>query len=656
MIGRPVTCLLHFWLGSCSLLAPLAWAQTAGQPAPLSNGALASDYQDRIISDLPPQSDDPPQPPYDATGLPRYLRLETRIGTRPFAANEGSPRASFSAFGLIETPNHGALSLDGNYSADNRDGTLTVRQRGLPLAGGGNMNLEAGIVEQALPSLNRMPTRVVVPSSTLRGASVEWTSPAQGLQWVASTGQPGRLESLPSSGFSRFSGQRHRLGMQWQPSQDGGWGVSLQHERGDQVSEGLPLLGGTAGNRHASLLTMGGDQETWSWSANVMHSGAADDVRQSQGWWAEASHEAGLLRQTLGMYRLDPGLSWAGIAMANNLQGGFWRGLWRTRQWSVDTSLDVLRPVEGPGGTGYYGNLTGRLRLDRNNQIGGGLAIRDYRGQAWVSYADWRRTHDLGASGLRLELSDAEGGRRDERRLTLDQEWNVPLGWALNTSLGAAQARLDTAGPDLREDGWFAAASFSAPLGRQATVRGSLGTEQIRGAPDRHNANLSANWRVTPQWSLEAQYIRSTAGRVIPSLDPLAPPPDVVRVASRSFFIVLRYEHRAGSRQMPLGGGLEEGGGRVEGVVFFDANRNGAQEASEQGVPGVVVLLDNRWAVRTDEQGRFDFPLVSSGMRTVTVRNEGLPLPWSVAPEADTQVDVRLRGTTRISIPVQRDN
>jgi hypothetical protein len=69
----------------------------------------------------------------------------------------------------------------------------------------------------------------------------------------------------------------------------------------------------------------------------------------------------------------------------------------------------------------------------------------------------------------------------------------------------------------------------------------------------------------------------------------------------------------------------------------------------------VIVLLDNRWAIRTDEQGRFDFPLVSSGTREVTVRNEGLPLPWNVAPQADRQVEVRLRGTVRITIPVQRD-
>jgi hypothetical protein len=646
--------LLLCWLGLVAVPAPWAWAQT-GSASP-GNGALASEYEDRVIADLPPPADDPPQAAYDASGLPRFLRAELRLGTRPFTTDDRRVRASVSAFGLLETPNHGSLSFDGTYAEDNRDGTLTVRQRGLPLAGGSLLNLEAGIVDQALPSLNRTPSRVSVPSSTLRGASAEWISPAQGLQWVASTGQPGRLETLPASGFSRFGGQRHRIGLQWQPESDGGWGVALQHERGIRVADGLITPGAAPADRQGTQLTVAGSQGAWAWSAHALSGSASDDRGQQQGWWGEVSRDLGPLRHTIGLYRLEPGLSWAGLAMANNLQGGFWRGLWRTRQWSVDASLDVLQPIEGPGGTGHYGNLNGRMRLDRNNQIGAGLAVRDYRGQAWATYFDWRRTHDLGTSGWRLELSDTEGSRRDERRLSYDHEWNVPLGWALSTSVGAAQARLENTGTDRNEDSWFAAASFSAPLGRQASVRGSLGTEQVRGAPDRFNANLSANWRLTPQWSLEAQYIRSTAGRLIPSLDPLAPPPDVLRVASRSFFVMLRYEQRAGSRLTPLGGSLEEGGGRVEGVVFFDSNRNGRQEASEQGVPGVIVLLDNRWAVRTDEQGRFEFPLVAGGMRSVTVRNDGLPLPWSVPDDTDTQVDVRLRGTTRIAIPVQRDN
>ncbi|MBE0587749.1 MAG: hypothetical protein IH617_06870, partial [Hydrogenophaga sp.] len=120
------------------------------------------------------------------------------------------------------------------------------------------------------------------------------------------------------------------------------------------------------------------------------------------------------------------------------------------------------------------------------------------------------------------------------------------------------------------------------------------------------------------------------------------------------FYAVLRYELQAGSRSVPLGGRPSEGGGRIAGVVYFDANRSGTQEASETGAPGVTVYLDNRYAVRTDAQGRFEFPFVASGPRTVSVRNETLPLPWSVVDEGQAKVDVRLRETTQLSLPVQR--
>ncbi|MCY1367641.1 hypothetical protein D9M69_545850 [compost metagenome] len=119
---------------------------------------------------------------------------------------------------------------------------------------------------------------------------------------------------------------------------------------------------------------------------------------------------------------------------------------------------------------------------------------------------------------------------------------------------------------------------------------------------------------------------------------------------------MLRYELQAGSRSVPMGGKPSDGGGRIEGTVYFDANRSGTQEASESGVPGVTVYLDNRYAVRTDTQGRFEFPFVASGPRTVTVRNETLPLPWGVVDEGQAKVDVRLRETTRLSLPVQRSD
>lgn len=202
---------------------------------------------------------------------------------------------------------------------------------------------------------------------------------------------------------------------------------------------------------------------------------------------------------------------------------------------------------------------------------------------------------------------------------------------------------------------WAAALSLAAPLTPRAGLRASFDTEQRSGGQRQRSLSLGTSWRINTQWSLEGQANRNT-GRSQSglSLDPLAPPTTVVSTADRSFYAVLRYELQAGTRRAPLGGRPQEGGGRIQGTVYLDGNRSGTQEASETGAPGVTVSLDNRYATRTDAQGRFEFPFVAAGPRTITVRNETLPLPWSVVDEGQVKVDVRLRETVSLAIPVRR--
>ena len=144
--------------------------------------------------------------------------------------------------------------------------------------------------------------------------------------------------------------------------------------------------------------------------------------------------------------------------------------------------------------------------------------------------------------------------------------------------------------------------------------------------------------------------------REIVSIDPLAPPPDsnLLATNTRSFFLLLRYEDRAGSSIAPLGGPPKTGGGSIEGVVFLDANRSGTQEAGESTAAGVTVFLDGRYAVRTDSQGRFTFPFVAPGPRVITVLNETLPLPWETGDRRRTRIEVAVRETMRVAIPVVR--
>jgi hypothetical protein len=96
------------------------------------------------------------------------------------------------------------------------------------------------------------------------------------------------------------------------------------------------------------------------------------------------------------------------------------------------------------------------------------------------------------------------------------------------------------------------------------------------------------------------------------------------------------------------------GSGRINGVLFLDENDNGRLDASESGAANVVVLLNGRFAVRTDASGRFEFPTVVAGNHSLSVVPDNLPLAWNVPAEARFDVRVGVRGQAQVELPAQR--
>lgn len=435
-----------------------------------------------------------------------------------------------------------------------------------------------------------------------------------------------------------------------------GWTVAEQHERGRNILSAAPLVP-VPGDAQASLLALrhqSGDLYVQGHLFRSQNEGRASDA---QGYWLDTDWREGPRQHGVSLYRLDPGLNWAGLAMPSDVQGITLRSQWRSRQWSADGSYDLLKSVSGRTGDGHYVSGGVRRRLDRSQQISAGFSVRHFDGHAWTGYGDWRLQNDWGSSGLRLTLTG--GSRRQDpvRKITWDQEWLVPQGWALSSSLGLGRyASNDDGTPG--DSAGSAALSFTIPVSSMSSLRGSLGTERRSNGQRSHSMNLGGQWRLHRNWSAEINLTRHVGQYPVgPSLDPLAPViNDPLTSSSRSLYLVLRYDIQAGSRSVPLGGRPTEGGGTIEGIVYFDANRSGTQDASESGAPGVTVYLDNRYAVRTDARGRFQFPFVASGPRTVSVRNETLPLPWGVVGDGQSTVEVNLRETSQLSIPVQRSD
>lgn len=618
----------------------------------------ATPYVDRVIEGLAPLDEDDGLDSYDRSGWPRYLVLETRLGTLSFDASRRA-RVAYALDGLVETPNHGVLSVDGSITPQPRQQTLTLRQRDLPLPGGWFGQHDLGIATSPATGLAREPSRVMLPFTTLRGLRGEWTHAGKGLQFLAASGEPGQLTSQPASGFRGLGGRRLVAGAQWRSpgartDDPDGWSLAAQHERATGVRTTFgadPFAARTdADASHLALRREGPNQRH---QVQWLRSRTGADGPSATGAWIDSEWDEGPRQHGVSAYRLEPGLSWAAQAMPNDIEGVTLRSQWRTRQWSAEASVDRLRSVSGRTTPGGYAAGSARWRLDRDNQLNLGAALRRFDGNAWNSYADWRHNGDWGQSGLRLELAGGPNQQGPARTLSHDQEWAMPAGWALSTTLGVGRYAA-AAGND---GFWNAALALQASLTHGADLRGQFGTERRENGLRRHSLNLGGQWRLNQHWSLSGQYVH-TIGQVPlrRPIDPLAPvaTDTTLGTSDRSFLIVLRYEIDAGSRSVPLGGKPMAGGGRVEGIVYFDANASGTQDASETGVPGVTVTLDNRYAVRTDAQGRFSFPFVAAGPRTVSVRSDTLPLPWVAAEDGPARIDVRLRGTTTLGLAVQQ--
>ena len=97
--------------------------------------------------------------------------------------------------------------------------------------------------------------------------------------------------------------------------------------------------------------------------------------------------------------------------------------------------------------------------------------------------------------------------------------------------------------------------------------------------------------------------------------------------------------------------------GGVIGSVYLDDNGDGVRSASELAAANVTVLLDGRFAVRTDSLGNFEFPRVATGPHTLTVVPDNLPLPWFIdEPGGARQIEVHVRQATRVDVGARRQH
>lgn len=624
-----------------------AWGQPADSAKKAEEPGQSPDYEDRLIdagnlAPLPVDSDDAS---YNAEGWPRAWRVEAY--TSNFDQGGTITRENGLVLsGRLDTPDFGALTLDATLRSRPNSSIFTLWQRGLPFDGGWRANNGAGMLNTLGIDLSRSQYRFYLPTFPVAGVASEWLHNGN-FQFQASVGEPGLYEGLRLSGFSRLGGNLFTTGAQWVITPHWQAGFQMADAQGvKSVLEGSDLdariaarswYGGSAWQDGSTRL-----------QANLLDS-EANQGRHNLGVWLDGETRDGRYRHNYGLFRLDPDLFWGYVPITRDIQGGYYRINYQSQQWLWDAGLDSVNSLSGRGVDGVYGTGSIRYQVNRALGVGGGATVRQSVNNASAAYAFVDKQSRWGTTRVQFDVASEEATRHG-KQLTVDQTWPTQVGLRVSTSLSVGQDIGVGERINRRSFAVFGGTDLSNNLSLDGNVRvtSSSGSENTTGK----YANVSLNWRMNSHWSLSATYYDNrsedqnflTVASLIQAQAAAPVPRD------RAFFLVLRYEDHAGTLFAPLGGSPGSGAGSIIGYLYYDANNDGRRDASETGAVNVTVLLDGKFATRTDAQGKFEFPLVATGTHTITVVPDNLPLPYAVSGDGKREISVRTREISTIDI------
>lgn len=660
------------------LAAAVARAQTP-PPAPSADAP----YQDRYIAggSLTPDISSGDYTTSDPSGLARSIRIDAVAsmlrqegpGAAP-AVNENGvvadaqwDTASFGAWSADLGARTGGTqrSAAGNAYGD---ASFALHQRGMPFDDGWQLDNALGDLNTPLIDLARQQPRFLLTSAPMQGFDTEWRGPA-GLQLLAGGGEPGIYEGIKVPTFQTLGGTTGTLGAQWSPAPQ--WSVGAELAAARDVTlyyESLDNTATTATLPHFSsntgFLSAGWQEGSTRAQLNVID-GSVDGLGNAFGTWLDAAQTRGAFTNAFGLFHIDPNLAWGNQVITNDVQGGYYRLGYQTRRWVADIGVDEVRSVSGDGVSTTFVNADARYQLSRDVGIGGVANLRHSDSDnAWSLEGYVDDVNGLGTG--RLQLDYATDAQTSDASVTLQQSWNMHAGTRLSTSLSVDRSNGSAVTPALQSTlgqqstlvrlALYGGGDLSARLSLDGSVQWA---DAIAGhAAPATMADVSLIWQLAPGWSLFGTYYENRIGSWTPLVvtSPLAPatPTVVPAMGQRGVFLTIRYQAARGAHFAPLGGSPGAGAGRLTGVIYLDANENGRFDAGETGAANVTVILDGRFSTRTDANGRFDFPAVAAGHHVLRVQGDNLPLPWTLADEGRTEVEVGTRDRVDVNIGAVR--
>ncbi|HTC16254.1 MAG TPA: carboxypeptidase-like regulatory domain-containing protein [Steroidobacteraceae bacterium] len=662
------------WWLIAALCGPLH-AQSALAPA--APAAAAPAYQDHYIAGGTLTPDVSPGEFVNSdTGLFRSLRIDSVLSyIEPEGAN-APPATREDGFILDaqwDTAAYGAFSADGGVRLGSSDrpgvvdygtGSFSLHQRGMAFDDGWLADNALGDINTPLIDLAHLQPRFILSPGPMEGFDSVWHGPS-GLEIVAGGGEPGIFDGIKIPLFNALGGSTGTLGAQWSPAPQWAFGGELAAAR-DTPLYFQPALQNVPASVSSERIDSTTGYLTAAWQTGASRAqlnlidGSLDGNGNSAGAWLDAAHTSGAYTQSYGAFYIDPNLAWGNQLMTSNAEGGYYRVDFQSRRWLWDFDVDQVDTVSGPKSDITFVSADSRYQLTRDSGVGGVVNLRHGEGDdAWSVQGYVDRANALGTG--RGELDYAHDSQLSDYTATLQQTWKVSAGNRLATSLSIDRL-LSSSSATLQQDATIAridlygGGDLSAHLSVNATVQWAQALQGEAGTS--RSADVSFIYQLTRSWSLLADYYENRVGSwtQLVLTSPLAPPTAtaVPSAGERGVFLTVRYEAARGGHFMPLGGMPGGGAGRLTGVIYLDANENGRYDADETGAANVTVILDGRFSVRTDGNGRFVFPAVAAGHHVLTVQSDNLPLPWQLTNAGRTEVEVTTRGSTEVDIGALR--
>jgi hypothetical protein len=641
-------------------------------------------YEDRLIDggNLAVDSWAGDVPERNASGWPRSLRLDG-IYSQTTSNGRSSSNAGFGVSGMLYTPQYGAWTVDGVFNVQASDNSgiwygpagqpfqsgetsslLTVWQRDMPFDGGWRATNGLGMLNTPIMDLARLQPRWIVPTTPMVGASTEWRS-LLGVHLNAGIGEPGVYTGSYVPGFQRLGGRVATVGGQW--ALDRQWSLGAQYVGANDVTAaftpiypidtvGVPLP--TFSTRSGLLSANWQDGQARRIQVNYITSGNSV-TDNHQGAWVDALFVDGRYAHSFGLFYMGPELAWGNQTVGTNSRGGYYRINYASRQWLWDAYVDYSAPNDDnrlPALTYSSGSVRRQLTRDVGIGMGGSALISEIG--AWSAFAYVETQYPIVIN--RTQASTGQGQGRNEFAVSANQTWNVPAGTRLSTTIAGGRYSSDQLSSSQFGLGLAGGGDIAPNVGIDLNLQWLQTTGEVQ--PTSLTGNLSLSWRFLPELALIATGYRNqtrTRGTFSPFLGVTVPSPidlqtQLTQVNERGLYLTLRYERRAGSLIAPLGGLAGGGAGTIVGHVFLDGNEDGRFTSLEAAVPNVTVILDGRFSVRTDSNGRFEFPSVAAGRHVITALPDNIPLAWHLMDDGRREVEVPVRGTVNLEVSAQR--